>query len=384
MRCLGYQLVALAGILFLGLAAASHHSYNPPALWKNLWNYTVDDFLSSSLARTSTSVLLAVQGLMSHVNAVKRLDPATGEVLQVLENSGLHVGFGASVAAAGGYVAVGLSAAYDTHEAVMVYAVDSTTGSLSWAFNVTENLAGACYGCAIALTETHLVVGAVSKFPSGAVYVYSMPSGALLWSNFSSSNVQPIGAAVAANSRYVAVSGLWHGTYNAGVVWVMDIHTGDIVNQTYSNGQDGFGNALAMSETLLAVGAEYAPVGINPWTPGPGAVSLFSVDGAGVSSLGVLSGEYSYNEFGASLAVCGNNVIVGAPNYPYESNDYRSEGKVYYYNGLVPLGSLSGGTGAHTFGLNVLCNDMQVYATLRQGQGYILTLVALELEAEKN
>lgn len=367
----------VAILLFLSAAVESHEKPSP---WRNVWNATIEGpMLKTALALTTTSVVAAVQRLNFNCT-VERFDPDSGKVLQVLENSGVHIGFGASVAAAGGYVAVGVSAAYDRVEAVMVYSVNSVTGSLSWAFNVTENLAGACYGCAIALTETHLVVGAQSMpVSSGALYVYSVPSGALLWSNFSAGSVKYLGAAVAANSRYLAVSGTWYELYSqGGIVWVMDIHTGDLVYKSSSGDADGFGNVLAMSETLLAVGAEYAPTGINPWTAGPGTVRLFSVDD-GVKVLGDLSGENSYDMFGASLALCGNNLVVGAPNYGHQnpSPDYRSQGKVYYYNELLPLGDLSGGTASHYFGVNVVCNKERLYAFLREDP--IDILVALEI-----
>ena len=266
-------LLSFLVLVFAVYAAAAAASMAHVGTLEPVWNVTFPGCtpvcLRSNLHVGGPGQLLVASERAWYIDSTAVLDAATGE----------------TVGQCAGYAA----AATDTHAAFMV-----RTGTTEWssevvavytfgaggalvpAFNVTTSSTGHDRTL-VALSATVLVVGLPDAVFDGAVLVYSLATGNLLWSLNKWSNMTAVGAAVAANSRYVAVSTSVVNLYDVvGTVVVMDAFTGDYLWQASGQAMnDGFGGALDMTENLLAVGAQYAPLLMPSRRFGPGTVYVY-------------------------------------------------------------------------------------------------------------
>jgi Leucine-rich repeat (LRR) protein len=117
---------------------------------------------------------------------------------------------------------------------------------------------------------------------------------------------------------------------DAGAVYVYDGGTGQLkATLLGAAAGDRFGSALASSGNLLIVGAPFAKAYDDPTAPNSGNVYVYDTSsGRSLGTLYVPQGSPN-DQFGAALAVVGQDVLVGAPN---DTIYNTGAGAVYRYN----------------------------------------------------
>jgi hypothetical protein len=114
-----------------------------------------------------------------------------------------------------------------------------------------------------------------------------------------------------------------------GKAFVRNFNTNTLLytlSETTANSNTGFGYAVSITNNEAIVGA---PGRINySVDTGPGKVYVYNLSDGSLRY--TLTGEQSFDNFGYSVAVDGNNLIVGAPGFNPGSN--AGSGKVYVYN----------------------------------------------------
>ena len=196
------------------------------------------------------------------------------------------------------------------------YVYSTTTGAL--VRKLTEPTPGMNdqFGDSVAVSGTMVVVGAEdANGASGKVYVFNAATGALVSTLAEPLSVQNdlFGQSVSVSGTTVVVGapGNDTGGNNAGRAYVMDATTGAVLatlaEPTPAAG-DLFGNSVAVSGTMIVVGAPG-----NSTSPNPnGKAYIFSAaTGALVATLAEPS-PAANDLFGDSVAVSGTTVVVGA------------------------------------------------------------------------
>ena len=203
--------------------------------------------------------------------------------------------FGRALAAVGSDFAVGAPGARvfgrDGAGRVQLFAVD---GDLQQTFEALTPVAGAALGTAVVASEGRVFGGAPGDQPIGvsglgAVYVFDASTGRVLrviGSPDPDATTAPVG-----------------GTIPGGGL-PRDLGSRPI--------PQGFGRALAVAGDLLAVGA---PDSIVDNLEAAGAVYVFRLDGVLVRTLEDATPS-AHAFFGASVALIGDALVVGAPGSP--------------------------------------------------------------------
>ncbi|MFI4969350.1 MAG: hypothetical protein ACHP7D_04035 [Lysobacterales bacterium] len=180
------------------------------------------------------------------------------------------------------------------------------------------------FGKAVAIDGTTVLIGAQgASARAGAAYVFSATGGTWmqtqkLMSSDSAGNAN-FGGAVALKGS-VAIVGEYNATVN-GITQQGAAYVFTPTNGTWTQSQklvasdgasdDQFGHAVALDGTTVAIGAWGATVNGNQ---SQGAVYLFSAAGGIWSETQkVIAGDgQAQDEFGRSIAVSGNELLVGA------------------------------------------------------------------------
>jgi hypothetical protein len=203
--------------------------------------------------------------------------------------------FGRALAAVGADFAVGAPGARvlgrDGAGRVQLFAVD---GDLEQTFQALTPVAGAALGTAVAASEGRVFAGAPGDQPIGvsgvgAVHVFDVSTGRVLLvigSPDPDATTAPIGGTIPGN-------GLPRDSGPRPI-------------------PQGFGRALAVADDVLFVGA---PDSIVDDLDGAGAVYVFRADGALVRTV-VDATPRAHALFGASIALIGDALVVGAPGTP--------------------------------------------------------------------
>ncbi len=233
--------------------------------------------------------------------------------------------FGYAVAVRGSTTVV--SAPYEDYESLgaydagTVYLFDEQTGGLSLTLTNPSPRSNELFGHALSVADGLLVVGAPGAYnaagttPVGEVYVYDLSNGQLIraLSNPSPANGDEFGYSVAISGGLIAVGARRDDAaqFDIGAVHVFNAQTGALlrtINNPSPATSDMFGTAVALGNGLLAVGS---PLDDNGLTD---SGSVFVFDAVSGALLGPLSaptpapGDY----FGASLAIAGGRIVVGA------------------------------------------------------------------------
>jgi len=188
--------------------------------------------------------------------------------------------------------------------------------------------ADASFGTSCAMTDDHLVIGAhgysgpVSIDPSnpqppGAAYVYARKSGSWVFEQkLSAGDSAPsngFGISVAIDASTILVGAESAGTSLQGAAYVFARTASGwsaLQKLTASNSGpvDAFGSSAAVDGATIAVGARLR---LN----GRGAVYIFSSSGATWIEKQMLTASDSalYDNLGVSIALRGDNLVVGAP-----------------------------------------------------------------------
>eukprot|EP00854_Cymbomonas_tetramitiformis_P016476 gene16476-19557_t len=256
--------------------------------------------------------------------------------------------FGKSVALSSTHLVVG---AHDDDDlgsdsgSVYLYSVSDSGATLVQKVTANDGSAGDLFGYSVALSSTHLVVGAYGTDDlgsgSGSVYVYSVSdSGATFVQKVTAndgSSSGGFGQSVALSSTHLAVAapynllGYLYSVTDSGATFLQK------VTPNYRSNTEYFGwNAVALSSTHMVFGS-FADDDVGYWS---GSMYMYGVNDSGATFLQkVTAYDGSASDmFGYSVALSTTHLVVRA----------CSSGSVYVYS-VSDLGA--------TFVQKVTAND---------------------------
>ncbi len=243
-------------------------------------------------------------------------DGATGDLVHVLEGEapgpiGL-IGF--SVAAANGLSLVGgygddPAGVFESF-AGAAYVFDNATGDRLHKFTNPVDDGSTNFGNAVALSDTHALIGAPKSGAAGQAFLFDVESGAHLqtFAMPDDSSDAGFGDAVAVADRLAVISASLDG--QVGAVFVFDTTSGDLL-RTIPNptpaGYDNFGEEIALAGENLLIGA----CGDDDY-PG-GAAYLFDVQtGEQLRVFVHPEGAEGFTCFGEGISLDGDHAVVSA------------------------------------------------------------------------
>lgn len=297
-----------------------------------------------------------------HVDPVLRsAEPETGET----QTAELTTSYGVnSVAVSGDTIAVGVpgydpSGDAEGYGAVLVFeqhgGVWDTTPDAT--LTASDENAGSQLGFSVAISDDTIVAGAIGHASSpaeGSVYVFTEPSSG--WTSTTqtaelNANVgeagDNVGESVGISGNTVVAGAPYLGSTTPGgqggdggaFVWVepstgwtnMHTQTAELAASDATYGEE-FGWSVAISGDEVAVGApDYATAS----TTRQGAAYVFDEPAGGWANMTdtaelTASDGASYDELGESVAISGNTLAAGAPNHTnVNTDDYTHQGAIY-------------------------------------------------------
>ena len=263
------------------------------------------------------------------------VDPAlTATEAVTLSLPGATVAYGISVAVNGDNVVVGLGALYVSNAGAAYIYNRNQGGTGQWGLAATLNdpaaTAGDAFGNSVAVNGGTVVVGAKGTSNNqGAAYIYSLSQSSGSWGLAASLNdpaatAQDVyGESVAVDGDTVVIGADSHGGMGrAGLAYIYSRNQGGAgawgesasVSDPAASDYDEFGESIGLNGDTLVVGAP----GTNA---AEGAAYVFSRNQGGAGTWGEAAslidttGSFNDNhDFGSSVAVDGDTVAVTAPN----------------------------------------------------------------------
>lgn len=275
-----------------------------------------------------------------------RVTPAVGDLLHTLVPPSGARSFGYSFAASSQYLVVGSDrdtvAGVDYAGAAHLY--DPVTGAFNRSLVNPTPAANEGFGDAVAVNGDFVVVGAPfenTQGPhTGAAYVFRASTGQLLASLYDPdpdpSIYEQFGCAVGITSNGVVLVGTYLDNSNnasQGAVYTFDAATGNPVGSgqlafppTVSGG-DYFGYSIAVGGGRIAVGAALDEAS---GTANCGGVHLYDESTLAYQRSVFNPTPHTLDFFGNSVALSGNNLVVGA--YNGDVGATADAGTAYVYN----------------------------------------------------
>ncbi len=253
-------------------------------------------------------------------------------------NSGDHFGFAAAVD--GNTAVVGARYAdpcSDDEGAVYIYDFNGLAWSQQQKLIASDAQANAYLGCSIAIDGNTIVAGAYkddhsSKTDPGSAYVFTR-SGST-WSQQqkltapSPENTDYFGYSVAVDGNTIVVGAYkddHSGISSAGSAYVYTFNGStwslqDTLTASDAAASDFLGYSVSIDGNTAVIGAHWA----DPCGWESGAAYIFTRSGSSWSQQKKLTGSDSsdYDEFGCSVAIDGNTVVIGA-----RVNDHSGKGE---------------------------------------------------------
>ena len=264
-----------------------------------------------------------------------------------------------TVAASGDLVLVGTP----DNENALLFAKSGAAFAPSNTFTPTQSGNKSQFGSAVVLSGDRAVIGAsgevnASGVRSGAVYVYQRVSGTWTLSAklFSSLAVEGnnFGASLAMSENRLVV-----GAPGSGQIYVFDLVAGSWQQKALQSSFPGLGSTVAIDGNRLVA---------HGLSGTKHAVYVFDCAQAGCPPTTVLQPappDDLVRSFGASVAVRGTRIVVGAPDAP-NTFGFPSVGRVFVYelqsSGWTQVATLSEGTkfGELGFGESVALSEERV------------------------
>ncbi len=248
--------------------------------------------------------------------------------------------FGHSVAIAGDTIVVGVPAKFGGDGAAYIFQRNQG-GADNWGevaiLNAIDFQMYGQFGDSVAIDADTVVIGAPGAsdpmWEAGAAYVFQRnQGGADAWGGVTilrASDAQAqdhFGCSVAIAGDAIVVSadsedgGSGDPVWASGAAYVFNRNQGgaeawgeiNILHASTAQAYDAFGSAVAMSGNVILVGAS----GVLTST---GAAYLFNANGTWMEALTLHASEgQAGDHFGWSVAVDGDTLVVGAPNYFFE------------------------------------------------------------------
>jgi outer membrane protein assembly factor BamB len=268
--------------------------------------------------------------------------------------------FGSSVGISGNRVIVGAIYEDDAggNTSGKAYIFDVTTGAQIHTLddpNAYGTTAGDQFGCSVAIDGNRVIVGAqyeddAGGNSSGKAYIFDVTTGALLHtldnpSAYGTAAGDAFGRSVGISGNRVIVSARDEddaGGTNSGKAYIFDVTTGALVftidnpNAYGTTAYDQFGSSVGISGNRVIVGAHYED---DAGGADSGKAYIFDVTTGALlhtldnpSAYGTSVNDY----FGFSVGISGNRVIVGA--YTEDDATGINSGKAYIFD--VTTGAL--------------------------------------------
>jgi FG-GAP repeat len=257
---------------------------------------TESGFFGGSLAVQGSTVVVGAMGENVSgkfgAGAVYLFRATTGGLLRTLTspNAQIDGGFGAAVAISGKVVVVGAPEENVTGEAAAGRAyVFSTSGTLLATLTSPSPEKSGCFGAAVAVSKSTVVVGAPcetvsAQVDAGQVYLFRLP-GTLL-------------------HTLASPDALYYG----------------------KDTRSYFGSAVALSGSTLVVGAPFEDA---PSAKAAGHVYVYKATTGELLATLTSPNAVAQGQFGASVAASGKTVLVGAPGETVSTFKYAGHAYVY-------------------------------------------------------
>jgi FG-GAP repeat protein len=273
--------------------------------------------------------------------------------------------FGKAVAISGNLVAIG--AEQNDQGAVYVYEAD--TGVLIQRIVPEDSTSNNRFGYSVCFSDQFLIVGAYGD--AGSVYIYDREE-LFLVTKVIGNDTQAgdhFGAGVAAHAQVLAVgaTGTDENGPDSGAVYTFDletmIQTNKLVPADVGAGEKA-GESVAVWDGIVALGVPKH--GLNG--EDSGAVYLFETQTGGQLSKFVSTDIGAGDQFGASVSIEADVVVIGAMEYDFDMSPYTelNAGTAYIFDvqsgqqlaRLVP-GQIVG-SGEDRFGSSALIQDGRI------------------------
>lgn len=322
------------------------------------------------------------------------LTSATPTVPVTINNpeSVINGGFANCVAVLGPNLLIGSAAGLNepfnsSYSAAYVYDATAPAGPVATLENNTTAASDA-FGSAMAMQGRYAVVGAPldsfgSVIMAGRAFVYDLlsptPSVPLfVFENPTPAELDYFGTSVAISGKYVAVGapGDDFGALNAGVVHVYDLTSATpsvpawTLSRTSPLAQDGLGDSVAMSGSMLVVGAADGKINVSDF--GAGFAYVYDLGSPTPTTVKhVINnpvGAFNNADFGHAVAISGNRVVIGAPTGG-TAMPGGPDGIAYAYD----LGSATPTIPTHTFASSLGPSDRFGHAVAISGTRLAVT-----------
>lgn len=333
--------------LRIAIAAIILHMFASPHATAQPIN---EDFIlvaSDAAANHRFGTSVAVSGTTAIVGAIGNdagsayiIDTVTGEELFKLTADDAAIGdnFGQSAAISGNIAIIGAWGDDDAGDnSGSVYLFDTTTGKQLFKLTASDATTGDNFGYAVAISGNTAIVGSWQDddagSSSGSAYLFNTTTGEQLF------KLTATDADIGDNfGNSVAISGTKAivGAYlddntglDSGSAYLFDIETGlQITKFLAFDAADGdnFGNSVAISENTVIVGA-YRDNGVGALSG-----SVYWYDTETRLQVAKITGNdnASGDQFGRSVAISGNTLIVGA--WGDDDSSSSSSGSAYLFD----------------------------------------------------
>jgi hypothetical protein len=344
---------ALATLLVLGRTPAAAVPFVLAQSWVEPAAVRYDLF---GVAVTAAGAAVAVgasrnDAAGTDAGAVYLFSAGSAQLLATLRGATAGEQFGSALAAVGSHLAVGspdaAGGSVARAGAVTLFPVGGTVPE-----RVIPNPAPAAselFGAALAAVGSNLLVGvpyrdAPGAAAAGAVYLIDPDTGAVL---LEAANPVPtayarFGTAVAGAGTDLVVGAPYdgNGLANAGAVYLLDGASGRLV-RTFVSPRPAigaaFGAAVAVTDTLLLVGAPLDPAGGSA----AGAAYLFDLASGALLQTFLPPAGVTDSRFGAAVALAGTTALVAAPFA--DAGNVPNAGQVFLFDvsSATPLWTFS-------------------------------------------
>ncbi|MGD9901441.1 MAG: FG-GAP repeat protein [Spirochaetales bacterium] len=235
--------------------------------------------------------------------------------------------FGYSVAINGNYVVIG---SYGS-SSVYVYKIDDETYERK--ITPSDGNRSAYFGYSVAINGNYVVVGAYGDgyhngLYCGSVYVYKIDDETYERIIFASDghSQDRFGYSVAVNENYVVVGAygkIYNNSYLTGAAYVYSLEVEGwerYITSSDRNSGDCFGYTVAVDGNYIVIGA----YGDDDNGSNSGSAYIYKLNDKFYERKITASGGDSEDYFGNSVAISGNNIVIGSleregSNYPFGS-----------------------------------------------------------------
>ncbi len=291
-------------------------------------NGQVDDGFGTSLAFNGTMLVVGAPFANGGTGAVYLYSYSSGvwTFLAELTASDGQPGdlFGNAVSLSGNTVAIGAPGQNNNTGAAYLFGMQGTSWSQQAELTAADGQVEDGFGTSVGLDGANLLVGSPNAdtyfvAEAGAAYLFTLNGG--YWTPFTklfAADEQfdaQFGTAVAISGTNAAVGAPSDGSLPSKVYTFTQSASGWLLNSELNDGWmqvDQFGASLALSGNMLLVGA----YGGNTFT---GTAYLFSLNGStwSLSSVFTATDGQELDEFGVSVALSGSSTAIGAPYAGY-------------------------------------------------------------------